>query len=408
MDSRYPRWMRARVLVLLLLGCAHPPAMVSDLPFGDPARRDREAPLHLDTITVTATNEALTPEALAARLAPARLVFFGEHHARPAVQDAERRLIAALLASHRKVLVGLEMFPYSVQPALDRWNRGELTEDEFVRESHWYKHWGFDWRHYRDVFLLRQQGARFFAVNTPREVITAVRKKGRDKLTPEEAARLPPNIDTTSDEHRRLFKAYFSEGESTHAMSDAALEGMYQAQCAWDATMAWNALRALQAEPDPNAVMVVLLGSGHVAFGLGSPRQAAGYASLPMATVIPEPLTDDAGKPVRVRASYADYLWGVAPAAKQAPYPDAGLSLADRTGAPHPVVTDVDDPSPAKRAGMQDDDQIVSFDGTPVPDKETFLRLLGGKRWGDRLTLELERAGKKLAVELSLARGSPE
>jgi uncharacterized iron-regulated protein len=394
-----------RLLALLLLvGCAHGPSMVSDLPFGDPARRDREAPLKLDAVTATATTESLTPEALAARLAPVRLVFVGEHHSSSAVHEAQRRLIAGLLVARRKVLVGLEMFPYTVQPVLDRWNRGELTEDEFVRESHWYKHWGFDWRYYRDIFLLRAQGARFFAVNAPREVITAVRKKGRDKLSPEEAAHLPPAIDTASDEHRRLFKAYFGDGEATHAMSDAMIEGMFQAQCAWDATMAWNALRALQADPDPSAVMVVLLGSGHVAYGLGAPRQAAAYAAVPMATVIPVPLAGDEGQRARVRASYADYVWGVAPEPGVAPYPSFGLSLADRSGVPHPVVTEVAEASPAARAGVQADDRIVSLDGTAVPDKETFLRLAAGRSWGDHAVLVVERAGKNVSLDVSLAR----
>jgi hypothetical protein len=80
-------------------------------------------------------------------------------------------------------------------------------------------------------------------------------------------------------------------------MPEAAIESMFQAQCTWDATMAWNAVRALQAESDPSAVMVVLLGSGHVAFGLGAQRQAAAYASLPTATVIPVPLVGYAFTP---------------------------------------------------------------------------------------------------------------
>jgi uncharacterized iron-regulated protein len=378
--------------------------MVTDLPFGDPARRDREAPLTLDRVTATSTLQALPPEALPGRLAPVRLVFVGEQHTSSAVHEAQRRLIAGLLAAGRKVLVGLEMFPYTVQPVLDRWNRGELTEDEFVRESHWYKHWGYDWRYYREIFLLRAQGARFFAVNAPREVITAVRKKGRDKLTAEEAAHLPAKIDTGSEEHRRLFRAYFGEGEATHAMSDGALEGMFQAQCAWDATMAWNAQRALAAEPDPAAVMVVLLGSGHVSYGLGAPRQAAGYGAGPIATVIPVPMTDEDGQAARVRASYADYVWGVAPEVAAAPFPGIGLSLADRPGVPHPVVTDVKEHSPAALAFLQADDRVVSFDGAAVPDKETYFRLLGGKSWGDHAVLVLERAGKPLTVDLSLAR----
>jgi membrane-associated protease RseP (regulator of RpoE activity) len=178
---------------------------------------------------------------------------------------------------------------------------------------------------------------------------------------------------------------------------------MFQAQCAWDATMAWNAVRVLQAEPDPTAVMVVLLGSGHVAFGLGAPRQASAYGSLPMATVIAVPLADEDGQPAKVRASYADYVWVVAAESKVSPYPSAGLALADRTGIPHPVVTDVDEHSPAALAGVLDDDRIVSLDGAAVADKEAYLRLVAGKSWGDHAVLVVERAGRPMTLDLSLA-----
>jgi aminopeptidase N len=399
--------MLRRLLFLgLLVGCASRHAnMVSDLPFGDPARRDREAVLQLDAITATASGELLTTEALAARLASTRLVFIGESHTSAGVHAAQRRLIEALLAAHRTVLVGLEMFPYTVQPALDRWNAGEGTEAEFVRDSHWYKHWGFDWRHYREIFLLRAQGARFFGVNTPREVISAVRKKGFDKLTPEEAAHIPGRIDTASDDHRRLFRSYFGSGDTTHAagLSDAALNSMYEAQCAWDATMAFNAVRALAQHPDPAAIMVVLLGSGHVAFGLGAPRQAAHFTTDPMATVIPMPLVDEDGQPARARASYADYLWVVPPDPVLAPYPSLGVTLSDDKDG-RLVASAVAEHGPAARAGLLADDRIVSFDGTPVADKEAFLSRLASKSWGDGVALVIERAGKPLSVAIALRR----
>jgi S1-C subfamily serine protease len=149
---------------------------------------------------------------------------------------------------------------------------------------------------------------------------------------------------------------------------------------------------------------VVLLGSGHVAYGLGAPRQAASYGSVPMATVIVVPVADEDGQRARVRASYADYLWGVAPEVKVAPYPSAGLSLADRPDVPHPVVTEVSERSPAALAGLAAEDRVVSVDGAAVPDKETFLRLLSGKSWGDHAAVVVERAGRSVPLDLSLAR----
>ena len=38
--------------------------------------------------------------------------------------------------------------------------------------------------------------------------------------------------------------------------------------------MGWNALQALRTHGGDKAIMVVLVGSGHVAYGLGAERQA--------------------------------------------------------------------------------------------------------------------------------------
>jgi uncharacterized iron-regulated protein len=404
--------MRVRLLVLTLtLGaCATaPPAPpVTALAIGDPARRDRDAPVVVDAITATATGELLTVAALIPRLEKVRLLFVGESHTDPNGHEAQRRLIEGLVASGRPVLVGLEMFPYTAQEILDRWNRGELTEAQLVREGHWYKHWGFDWRLYREIFLLTSKKVRFYGVNTAREVISAVRKKGGvARLSPEEAGQLPARVDTASEEHRRLFAAYFGGGDATHGLSEAAMEGMFQAQCAWDATFATHAVKALESEPDPRAIMVVLVGSGHVAFGLGAPRQAAAISRLPMASIIPVPITDEEGQPARVRASYADYLWGLPPEPAGAPYPTVGVSLADRKGVPRPVITSVRAGSPGASAGLLAEDRVLSVDGVAVADKEAFLLAMSGKRWGDGVTLVVERAGKPYAVTVPLRRSAP-
>ena len=300
------------------------------LPFGDPARRDREAPLALDAITDTRTGALLTPAELAARLTGTRLVFVGETHTSPDAHRIEAQLIEALAATGRPVLVGLEMFPRdpTVDDALRGWSEGAIDEPTFLRRSRWYEHWGFNFGYYRPLFATaRRLGVRMYGVNAPHPVIVAVRKKGFDGLTPEERKALPPRVDTSSDEQRRLFRALIAGGEGPHggALPDAALEGMFRAQCTWDAVMAWNAARVLDAEGAPNAIMVVLLGAGHVAFGLGAARQAALGGASAVASVIAVPVPASP----HVRASYADYLWAIPPEPELPLFPTLGVSLAE-------------------------------------------------------------------------------
>jgi uncharacterized iron-regulated protein len=379
-----------------------------NLPFGDPGRRDREAQLILDAVTVTSTGESLTPEGLAERLAGVSLVFVGESHTSPGVHEAQRRLIEALSAAGRRVKIGLEMFPYTEQATLDRWVESGGSEEDLVRDAHWYKYWGFDFRYYRDIFALaRARRLPLVAVNTLREVVTAVRKKGFEQLTPEEAAHIPSpkEIDLDSEEHRRLFSALMG-GDAHGDMPASALDGMFRAQCTWDATMAYHAVQALsgQTAADPADVVVVLLGSGHVAFALGAPRQARKWFSGPMATVIPLPIIDDDGNRTRVRASVADYIWGLPPDPATSPYPALGVTLAERKDVAHPVIATVSAGSPAAQAGLQAEDRLVSFDGVTVTDKETFLQVMGGKRWGDGAALVLERGGQTVTVSAPLRR----
>ena len=49
------------------------------------------------------------------------------------------------------------------------------------------------------------------------------------------------------------------------SMPPAMFEGMFRAQCTWDAAMGWNAVLAMKKHGGDKAIMVVLIGAGHVA-----------------------------------------------------------------------------------------------------------------------------------------------
>lgn len=417
----------AAALVLLLPPPAAGQTEVLHLAVGDPERREREVPLVLDAVTDARTGELLTPGELTSRLAGARLVLLGESHTSAEFHRAQLRLIEELVRSGRPVLVGLEMYPYTAQEYLDRWVAGLLTEEGFVARSHWYEAWGYHWDYYRDVFLLaRDRGLPMVAVNAPREVVSEVRKQGLEGLSEEDRAHVPEVVDLESADHRTLFRAFFAGDEGLHSeMPEEQLEAMFAAQATWDATMAHNAIRALAerggaapgrpgselasevdpassaaAAPGADPVLVVLVGSGHVAYGLGIARQAAamGFDGR-IASVIPVPVEDEDGEPVAsVQASYADYVWGLPPEGDPL-YPALGLSaIAVSDDDPRRRVIHVPEGSVAVETGFQVGDVLLSMDGEPLPDRETFNRKMAGKRWGDRATFTVERAGATIEL----------
>ena len=392
-----------RLLLALALVCpvrAFAQDASLDLPLGDPARRERRASVVLDAVTDTQTGDALTPRELAARLKDVRLLFVGENHTSVEFHHAQRRVIEELHRTGRPVLIGLEMYPYTEQAWLDRWSAGELSEQQFLDQSRWYKNWGYHWLYYRDIFLFaRDSKIRMFGVNIPREVVSAVNRKGLAGLSPEEKAHLPARLDTTDEQHRKLFRAFFGGGDSLHGggMPAEQWERLFAAQCTWDAAMGTNAVKALEKSGDKDAIMVVLIGSGHVAYGLGAERQARLSFQGKTASLLPIAVKDDKGQPPVVRASYASFLWGIA-REEHAQFPSLGLSTPEQKSGEHFPVILVQKGSVAERSGFKVKDLLVSMDGVALADKETFNRLMSQKRWGDSAEFRVKRGDETLTL----------
>jgi len=404
--------MRSLLALLMLLPAA---ALFADtevlhMEIGDPERRGREVAVALDGITDSRSGELLTPDDVAARLNDVRVLLVGESHTDIEFHRAQLKIIQALHRAGREVLIGLEMYPYTEQKYLDNWGEGVYTESGFLQASDWYESWGYHWNYYREIFFFaRDNGLPMFAVNTPREVVRAVRKKGFEDLTEEEAAHLPTSIDTDDDEHFRLFKAYFSEDDGFHSeMSDQMWQGMFAAQCTWDATMGYNAVQALEKFGGPDSIMVVLVGSGHVGYGLGIQRQASGWFDGRVASLIPLNVRDDDDDPVEsVRASYADFVWGV-PAYRDPIYPVLGVSTRELEEEARRIVIDVAEDSVGERAGFQVDDVLLSIDGKQIHARGEVMRLMAEKRWGDRSIAEVRRGEETVTLEVLFRRLSEE
>jgi uncharacterized iron-regulated protein len=395
--------MRTALTVALLFGLLAADDPTYHLAIGDPARRDREVPVVLDAIVTGATGAVVTPRTLVEHLQDTSILLIGETHTSTESHRVQFQTIEALHAAGRTVIVGLEMFPYTEQPSLDAWTDGTWRDGDFVTKARWYEHWGYHWGYYEDIFrFARAAGLPMVALNAPRDVVSAVRRQGLDGLPPDQAKHLPPSVDVDSAEHLMLFKASFEEGDSLHGgMTDEAWKSMLAAQATWDAAMGWRAVRALERANASNAIVVVLVGSGHVAYGLGIERQARRWFDGEIRSIIPVPVADDDGPVSSVRGSYADFVWGVAyePAPR---HPSLGISTT-AAGEGRKVIA-VEPDSPAGSAGVLVGDIVLEVDGLTIDDRESLNQAVAACDWGDVPVLTLDREGRQLTLDVPLRR----
>src|SRR5690606_40031650 len=104
-----------------------------------------------------ATGTTVPHDELMARMARQQVVLLGETHDRFDIHRWQLHVAAGLLASGRPLMVGFEMFPRRVQPALDAFIAGEVEADAFLERSEWENVWGFDPQLYLPLFHFCRQ-----------------------------------------------------------------------------------------------------------------------------------------------------------------------------------------------------------------------------------------------------------
>jgi len=257
-DSRICRLL-ALAAALLLAGCAVTPKIDTS-----PSASEMQRP---ETIISGSTGQPVSFDVMLADLLGVPIVYIGEKHTSAAHHAVQLRLIRAL---HRKIpqlTVALEMFDRSYQGVLDLWSAGRLDEEDFLRRSHWYANWRFDYTLYRDILeYAREHRLRLVALNLPFNIPPKIRVGGLEHLSTYEKGLLPAQVDTGIAAHREYAQKVFGMHEFK---SGARFEDFYLAQCVWEDVMAESIAGSLG-----DGRMVVLAGNGHIQYRYGIPERA--------------------------------------------------------------------------------------------------------------------------------------
>ena len=100
----------------------------------------------------------------------ATVTFIADYHTFHQAQRTALRLLREVCRPGENWAVGLELVPSRYQPALDAFQNGELSLEEFHRHIHYKAEWGFPWRNYEPLFhWARENKIRLIALNLPKE-----------------------------------------------------------------------------------------------------------------------------------------------------------------------------------------------------------------------------------------------
>lgn len=203
-------------------------------------------------------------------LATAGAIFVGEAHSITRHHEVQLWLLQELFARKVPLVLGLEQLEARDQPAVDRYNRREIDFATLAQEINWAKKWA-NYTDYRALCeFARQHRFPIRALNAPADLIRAVsRGGGVAKLPPDQRAQLPAEIFTDDPVYERLTNLELA----VHmAMDPAKLRPVFEAQVARDETMAANivAARRIDATAGNPRTAFVVVGAGHMRFGLGT------------------------------------------------------------------------------------------------------------------------------------------
>lgn len=357
------------------------------------------------------TGATLNPRALVKRLASKKVVLLGERHAEKEHQLWQAHMLAALHAHQPNMVVGFEMFPRGVQPALDSWTRGELSKDEFLTESRWQDSWGYPVGTYMPIFdFVRQTRVTSRAINVDRGLIRQVGRAGW-AATPKNDRHGIGDPAAATEDYRLALASVFGEkmrrgvgraGDATDNGAEVdtaailempAFQNFVDAQLTWDRAMAEGLAKARQDRPGTLAIGI--MGRGHAEFGYGVPHQLADLGVDDVAVL----LAVDAGDECEATpANVADAVFLVDPPTVDATAPPERPRLGvmiETTGDGVRVLRVVDD-SIAETAGILAGDVIVSAAGTSVTRNEELIEIIQRQAPGTWLPLAIRRVDKDI------------
>jgi len=344
--------------------------------------------------------QRLTASDVLARAAKSSVVLLGETHDSAEHHRWQLQMIAALHAQRPNLVLGFEAFPRRVQPALDRWVAGELSEAEFLAQSDWRNVWRMDPQLYLPLFhFARMNRIPMVALNVESSLTREITQKGYDAVPPEKregVGRPAPPTDAYVDWLVPIWAGHERPGgkPAKADRNDPEFRRFVESQQTWDRAMAEVLASATKR---PGAPLVVgVMGTGHINHGYGVPHQLKALGVADFVALLPW----DRGAPCKnLVAGLADVVFGVAaPAAVRAgERPRLGVYL-DKAPDGGVLIRQVEKGSIAEVTGIRDGDVLIEMAGVPAKQAADLVEIVQRQAPGTWLPLKVKRGSETLEL----------
>ena len=334
---------------------------------------------------------------LLAAMAQRAVVLLGEQHDDMDHHRWQLQTLAALHAQRPHLVIGFEMFPRRVQPVLDRWVAGELTESDFLAQSEWNKVWSMPAELYLPLFhFARINRIPMLALNIEPTLTRAIAEKGWAGVPAAQREGVGQAAAPLADYEDFLFEIHeqhaLARGKSADkaARSDAGFRNFVDSQLAWDRAMAEALVAGRQRHVGTDGhlpLAVAIMGNGHVRYGHGVAHQLRDLGENSIGQLMPVGADTACGE---LRAGLADAVFAV-PVARQSAPPPPRLGVALEEHAKGVRIAEVTAGSLAQRTGLRPDDIITEVAGKPAKRPLHLIAAVRTQPGGTWLPLKLQR-----------------
>lgn len=333
----------------------------------------------MQSSVVLELNDAATLDGLIPKLLSKRLISVGETHTNYGHHLNQLEIIRRIHAETPGIAIGMEMFQQPYQSQLDGFINGDLSENQLIKESGWYKRWGYDYRLYRPILEYAQKHhIPLIALNISTEIKERVSEVGLEGLSEEERQLIPKEIDHSDQAYKLRLREIYDQHPQ---MKKEDFDRFVEVQLLWDESMASQAAAWLQAHPDKK--MILLAGTGHLIFGSGIPNRVMRRTPVESAVVLP-------ADGLEITREVADFV--IYP--PKAQLPDAGLMGLFLEDANNGVlIGGLGGNSSAASAGVKQDDVIQMLNGKKIETVSDIKIELLDKRPGEEVRLGVSRKG---------------